>query len=105
MTIEAYTAPFAEAMLADSDALGIRRADLYPRATAYVDRMIDLIQRLLDRGFAYATDDGSVWYDISAFDAYGRLSGGTWSRDARASAWPTTNTPRTTPGTSPSGRG
>jgi len=75
MTLDEYTAPFAEAMLGESDALGIRRADLYPRATVYVDRMIDLIQRLLDRGFAYATDDGSVWYDISSFEAYGRLSG------------------------------
>lgn len=74
-TIAAYTAPFAEAMLADSEALGIRAADLHPRATAYVDRMIELVQRLLDRGFAYATDDGSVWYDISAFEGYGRLSG------------------------------
>jgi cysteinyl-tRNA synthetase len=74
-TLERYTAPFADAVLADSEALGIRRADLYPRATAYVDRMIQLVQRLLDRGFAYATEDGSVWYDISAFRDYGRLSG------------------------------
>jgi cysteinyl-tRNA synthetase len=74
-TLAAYTEPFAEAMLADAEALGIRRADLHPRATAYVDRMIELVQRLLDRGYAYTTDDGSVWYDISAFKAYGRLSG------------------------------
>ncbi len=74
-TLAAYTEPFAEAMLADAEALGIRRADLHPRATAYVDRMIELVQRLLDRGYAYTTDDGSVWYDISAFKDYGRLSG------------------------------
>ena len=74
-TLAAYTEPFAEAMLADAEALGIRRADLHPRATAYVDQMIELVQRLLDRGFAYTTDDGSVWYDISAFKNYGRLSG------------------------------
>jgi cysteinyl-tRNA synthetase len=37
--------------------------------------MIDLVQALLDRGHAYATDDGSVWYDISSFEGYGKLSG------------------------------
>ncbi len=75
MTLDRYTAPYAEAMLEASDALGLRRADLYPRATAYVDHMIELVQALLDRGYAYATDDGSVWYDISAFESYGKLSG------------------------------
>jgi cysteinyl-tRNA synthetase len=74
-TLEAYTAPYAEAVLAESDALGLRRVDLYPRATAYVDRMIDLVQALLDRGHAYVTPDGSVWYDISSFEGYGKLSG------------------------------
>jgi cysteinyl-tRNA synthetase len=75
MTLGTYTAPFADAMLDASDALGLRRADLYPRATAYVEPMIALVEALLERGYAYATDDGSVWYDISAFEEYGRLSG------------------------------
>ncbi len=74
-SLDAYTRPFAEAMMADADALGIRRFSLYPRATAYVDRMIALVSRLLERGHAYRTDDGSVWYDISSFEGYGRLSG------------------------------
>ncbi len=74
-TLEEYTAPFAEAVLRESDALGIRRMDLYPRATAYVDRMIELVSTLLDRGLAYRTSDGSVFYDISAFPNYGCLSG------------------------------
>jgi cysteinyl-tRNA synthetase len=74
-TLETYTQPFADAMLADSDALGIRRLALYPRATAYVDRMVELVSRLLARGHAYVTDDGSVWYDISSFPDYGKLSG------------------------------
>jgi cysteinyl-tRNA synthetase len=70
-----WTEPFAEAVLADADALGLRRMDLYPRATAYVEPMKDLVRRLLDRGLAYTTDDGSVFFDISAFPGYGRLSG------------------------------
>ncbi len=73
-SIEEYTAPFAESILGDADALGMRRFDRYPRATAYVDRMIDLVARLLERGLAYATEDGSVFFDISAFPEYGKLS-------------------------------
>jgi cysteinyl-tRNA synthetase len=75
MTLAEYTEPFARAVLDESDALGIRRMDLYPRATAYVDRMISLVATLLERGLAYTTPDGSVFYDISAFPAYGCLSG------------------------------
>ena len=70
-----YTAPYLDAVLEESDALGVRRFDSYPRATEYIKEMIELVQRLLDRGLAYATPDGSVFYDISAFPDYGRLSG------------------------------
>jgi cysteinyl-tRNA synthetase len=75
LTLAEYTEPFARAVLDESDALGIRRMDLYPRATAYVDRMIALVATLLEKGLAYTTPDGSVFYDISAFEGYGRLSG------------------------------
>jgi cysteinyl-tRNA synthetase len=74
VTIQEFTRPFGEAILEESDALGMQRFDLYPRATAYVDRMIELVQALLDRGLAYTTEDGSVFYDISAFEGYGKLS-------------------------------
>ncbi len=75
LTLEPYTAPFAEAFLAEADALGITRFDLYPRATHYVEEMKALVQRLLDRGMAYQTEDGSVFFDISSFPDYGKLSG------------------------------
>ena len=70
-----FTEPFAEAVLEEADALGMARFDLYPRATAYVDGMIELVQTLLDRKLAYVTEDGSVFFDISAFPGYGKLSG------------------------------
>jgi len=72
--LEEYTRPYEEAFLEESDSLGIRRKDLYPRATAYVDRMIELVERLLERGLAYTTEDGSVFFDISSFPEYGKLS-------------------------------
>lgn len=75
VTLEEWTAPFAESVLADADALAIRGFDAYPRATSHVDDMIELVSRLLEREMAYTTDDGSVYFDISAFPDYGRLSG------------------------------
>jgi cysteinyl-tRNA synthetase len=75
VSLDRFTTPFAEAIRADADALGIRPADAYPRATGYVGPMVALVERLLERGHAYRTDDGSVFFDISSFPAYGKLSG------------------------------
>ena len=73
-TLEAETAPWIAAFFEDLDTLGIRRAHHYPRATAYVDAMVELIGRLTESGATY-TSDGSVYFRIGAFPAYGRLSG------------------------------
>jgi cysteinyl-tRNA synthetase len=72
--IGVVTAPMIEAFFDDLTKLGIRPADVYPRATEHIGEMIDIIERLVERGHAYATDDGSVYFDISSFPAYGRLS-------------------------------
>jgi cysteinyl-tRNA synthetase len=68
---------YTNAVLADGDALGIERADLYPRATDHIKDMIDLTQTLIERGHAYVVDNGSVYYDVTSFDGYGKLSGNT----------------------------
>ena len=69
-----HTAPFARAFLADARTLGIRPADVYPRATEYVERMVDFVTGLVDKGLGYVTDDGSVYFSVGAFPEYGRLS-------------------------------
>jgi cysteinyl-tRNA synthetase len=74
ITIREYTAPFGEAFLEDARALGIRPMDLYPKATDYVDAMVDFVRRLEAKGLAYQAEDGSVYYSIAAFPEYGRLS-------------------------------
>lgn len=74
-TIQEYTEPFVTAFHADSEALGMRAFHAYPRATAYVDQMVDLVRRLLEKELAYSTDDGSVFFRIQAFADYGKLSG------------------------------
>ncbi|HEU0080311.1 MAG TPA: cysteine--tRNA ligase, partial [Longimicrobiaceae bacterium] len=68
-----YTEPFADILFDNFRTLGIAPADVYPRATHYVDGMVDLIRRLEERGIAYAVE-GSVYYDISRFPGYGKLS-------------------------------
>ena len=72
--LSAFTAPVTEQFFADLDRLGARRADVYPRATHHIEQMIDLVQRLVDAGHAYVGSDGSVYFDVSSFTDYGRLS-------------------------------
>jgi len=57
----------------DTDALNIKRANIYPRATAHIPEMIEMIQVLLDKGLAYEVD-GNVYYDTSKFKDYGKLA-------------------------------
>jgi cysteinyl-tRNA synthetase len=73
-TLEQETAPWVTAFFEDLDTLGIRRAHHYPRATEYIDEMVDLIERLDTKGVTYR-GDGSVYFHIAAFPQYGRLSG------------------------------
>jgi cysteinyl-tRNA synthetase len=74
MDIRDFAAPFIDGFLAEIERLGVRPADAYPRATDHIGAMTELVQRLLDRGHAYRTADGSVFYDISSFADYGKLS-------------------------------
>ena len=66
--------PFARAFEEDRDWLRIRPPHAQPRATEYIGPMIALIEGLLDKGVAYRGDDGSVYFAIARFPAYGRLS-------------------------------
>ena len=63
----------AEAYFEDSGCLGIRAADVHPRATDHIPEIIELIQILMDKGAAY-TVDGDVYYRVHCFDGYGKLS-------------------------------
>jgi cysteinyl-tRNA synthetase len=70
-----YTEPFIRSFLADLDAFHIERVERYPKATDHIPEIIDLIRRLIDRGFAYETGDGSVFFSIARDVDYGVLSG------------------------------
>jgi cysteinyl-tRNA synthetase len=74
MGIDALADRWLEQFLADAAALRMTRPDVLPRATDHIDDMVRLIQTLLDRGHAYRTDDGSIFFRIASWPAYGRLA-------------------------------
>ena len=75
VTLAAYTSAYERQMLEEADALGVRRFAAYPKATAYIGRMVELVERLLERELAYEVPGGSVFFRIAAFPGYGALSG------------------------------
>ncbi|MEP7074785.1 MAG: cysteine--tRNA ligase [Acidobacteriota bacterium] len=73
ISIDEFTAPYIQYFWEDFDALGNERPDITPRATHHVPEMIAIISKLLENGHAYESD-GSIYYRISAFPEYGKLS-------------------------------
>ncbi len=68
------TERWTERFLADAEALRMTTPDVLPRATAHIDAIVDLIATLLERGHAYRTDDGSIFFRIASWPGYGRLA-------------------------------
>jgi cysteinyl-tRNA synthetase len=64
---------YVDKYFADMDALNIERADIYPRATEEIPKIIEIIQSLLAKGYAYESE-GSVYFRVRKFPDYGRLS-------------------------------
>ena len=57
------------------DALGVRRAEKYPRVSETMADIIAMVQKLIDKGYAYALENGDVFYSVEKFQGYGKLSG------------------------------
>ena len=73
LSIDDYTAKYIDAFWEDFDALGCERPDVAPRATQHIPEMADIVEKLEQRGHAYRSDD-SIYYRISSFPDYGKLS-------------------------------
>lgn len=69
--VEQYTRSYFE----DMDALGVTRPDISPRASGHVPEQIEMIEILIDKGYAYVTDVGDVYFEVSQHGEYGKLSG------------------------------
>ncbi len=74
VNFKAVTRKFIDAFFEDTEKLGVHPATVYPRATENIDGMLELIRRLIEKGHAYDVD-GDVFFDISSFPGYGKLSG------------------------------
>jgi cysteinyl-tRNA synthetase len=72
--LKQFTDFYANAFFDDAAVLNIEPADVYPRATEHISGMVALIKTLLAKGFAYKGDDGSIYFAISKFPDYGKLS-------------------------------
>lgn len=66
-----YENMYFEAM----DKLGIKRPTISVRATAVIPEIIDMVQKIIDKGFAYVTKEGNVYLELSKVNTYGKLSG------------------------------
>jgi cysteinyl-tRNA synthetase len=73
-TTGALAERYLGAFLEDAAAVGMTRPDVLPRATHHIDEIVALIETLLERGHAYRTDDGSIFFRIASWPAYGRLA-------------------------------
>jgi cysteinyl-tRNA synthetase len=65
---------YLKGFLADVATLGMTQPDVLPKATDHIPQMVALIEKLLEQGHAYRTDDGSIFFRIASWPAYGRLA-------------------------------
>ncbi len=73
--IKTLTARYIEAMNEDTDALGMLRPDHEPRATDHIEQIIIMIGQLVEKNYAYAADNGDVYFAVNNYADYGQLSG------------------------------
>ncbi|RLG50146.1 MAG: cysteine--tRNA ligase [Thermoproteota archaeon] len=65
---------YEKAYMQDMDALYVKRADLYPRVTEHIPDIIKAVEKLIEKGYAYATPKGNVYFAVRKFKEYGKLS-------------------------------
>ncbi len=74
VSVQEYTKKYREAFVEDSDSLNIEHPELLVNATDHINEMARFIAKLVEKGYAYRTEDGSYYYRIAKFPEYGKLS-------------------------------
>ena len=74
LPLQEYTRTYIDAFFEDLAKLNIEPAEHYPAATDFIPEMIEIIETLFDKGYAYQSEDGSVYYSIDKFEQYGKLA-------------------------------
>ena len=69
-----YTRTYKDAFFADLKKLNIQPAEVYPAATDHIPEMIALVEKLVEKGVAYRSEDGSVYFAVTKFPGYGKLA-------------------------------
>ena len=72
--LKVYTKKYVNAFFEDLKRLNIEKAEFYPAATDHVPEMIELVKILIDKNYAYKSEDGSIYFSISKFPDYGKLA-------------------------------
>ncbi len=74
ISIKQLTEKNTKEHLEDYKALGVRKPDIQPKATEYVKQMIELVKNLEEKGYAYTIPEDGVYFSVSKFESYGKLS-------------------------------
>ncbi|MBR0206230.1 MAG: cysteine--tRNA ligase [Clostridia bacterium] len=75
ITVKELGDRFIQEYYKDADALGVKRATVNPRATDHIQDIIDLVKTLVEKGHAYPTPNGDVYFSVRSWPGYGKLSG------------------------------
>jgi len=75
ITVKELGERFIKEYYTDADALGVERATVNPRATEHIPEIIKLVETLIEKGHAYAVENGDVYFSVRSFPGYGKLSG------------------------------
>ena len=73
LSLKEFTEKYTKYFFDDLKTLNIEKVEVYPRATEHIKEMVNLIKKLLEKGYAYKADD-AIYYDIKKFKEYGKLS-------------------------------
>jgi cysteinyl-tRNA synthetase len=74
LSLQEFTTKWTDKFHADCEALNMRPPAIEPSAVDHIPQQIALVEKLIEKGHAYATEDGSVYFRVGSFDDYGRLS-------------------------------
>ena len=74
ITVKEVAERYEKEFLKDTDGLNVKRATVHPRATEHIDEILDITKTLVEKGFAYPSDNGDVYFRARRFDEYGKLS-------------------------------
>jgi len=75
VSLKEFTEKYSKAFFEDIESVRILPADVYPKATEHIKEIVALVKKLMEKGYAYRGEDGSIYFSVGKFKGYGKLSG------------------------------